>query len=226
MKSLGIAGVALLICAVAYLAYQMNTLSRQVAELAKANTVQAMRETAARPAPGNISEQELKDEFQRFQLGIEEQLEMQNETLATVLADHLELQAEQQYEVMDEYLNSSAVEDRMFEMIYGYILDFMHPENIRSIEKQLAEQEEAFQEEEQRRYPEKAVTNNLRQIASAGQQYILEEGVASVNYSQLVGEYIYIEPVNGERYENIVINEDGGTIRVTTADGKVVEFTY
>jgi len=74
---------------------------------------------------------------------------------------------------------------------------------------------------------EKAITNNLRMIAAAGQQYILEEGAETVSYNQLVGEYFMeIQPVNGEDYTQLVISEEGGTIEVTTANGETVSFMY
>ncbi len=74
---------------------------------------------------------------------------------------------------------------------------------------------------------EKAITNNLRQIASAGQQYILETGDTKVGYKQLEGEYFYnIQPVAGESYEDLVVSEDGGTLTVTTASGDEISYTY
>ncbi len=71
------------------------------------------------------------------------------------------------------------------------------------------------------------VVNNLRQIASAGQQYILEEGVSSATYAQLEGIYFEpIEPINGESYTELVVSENGGTLTVTDKDGEVYEYTY
>ncbi|MFP4261162.1 MAG: type II secretion system protein, partial [Opitutales bacterium] len=62
---------------------------------------------------------------------------------------------------------------------------------------------------------EKAMTNNLRQIASAGQQYILEEGTATVGYNDLVGSYFNdIDAVAGEDYTGLTLSETGGTISV------------
>ncbi|GHB90032.1 type IV pilin protein [Cerasicoccus arenae] len=74
---------------------------------------------------------------------------------------------------------------------------------------------------------EKAITNNLRQIAAAGQQYILEEGVVSVSYPKLA-DYFYapIQPVNGEDYSELVISEDGGVLEVTTDNGETISFSY
>lgn len=72
-----------------------------------------------------------------------------------------------------------------------------------------------------------AIINNLRQVASAGYQYMLEEGATSVKYSQLEGEYFApIQPVNGESYQDIVVSEEGGEISVTDQDGNTVTFEY
>lgn len=72
-----------------------------------------------------------------------------------------------------------------------------------------------------------AVTNNLRQIASAGQQYILEKGVKAVHYDELIPEYFMpIKSVDGESYDSLVVIEDGGSLSVTTRDGLVVEYPY
>jgi type IV pilus assembly protein PilA len=73
---------------------------------------------------------------------------------------------------------------------------------------------------------EKAMTNNLRQIASAGQQYILEEGTSTVGYSDLVGTYFNaIDPVGEEDYTGLELSEEGGTISVTSGSQTVV-YTY
>lgn len=73
----------------------------------------------------------------------------------------------------------------------------------------------------------KAVVNNLRQIAAAGQQYILEEDKAQVSYDELVGDYFSaISSVEGETYEQLIVYRDGGALRVTTERGERVTFTY
>ncbi len=76
---------------------------------------------------------------------------------------------------------------------------------------------------------EKAITNNLRQIASAGQQYILSEGVQTVTYTQLLnaGYFQPIAPVAKESYTETttIIREEGGTISVTAGTMTVV-YTY
>lgn len=76
---------------------------------------------------------------------------------------------------------------------------------------------------------EKAIVNNLRQIASAGQQYVLDEGVSSVAYATLSGDYFTdITPVAGETYDNVStkIFEAGGSITVTTSGGDTIYYTY
>lgn len=74
---------------------------------------------------------------------------------------------------------------------------------------------------------EKPYTKNLRKVAAAGQQYILEEGVASVSYKELVG--IFFEPlqsVNGESYEDLVVHEGGGELEVVNEEGETFKFKY
>jgi type IV pilus assembly protein PilA len=76
---------------------------------------------------------------------------------------------------------------------------------------------------------QKAITNNLRQFASGGQQYMLEKGVDHATYSDIVGtgpdKYIRpIIPVAGEDYTHLVIHSTDTVLGVTTADGRVIEF--
>ncbi len=74
---------------------------------------------------------------------------------------------------------------------------------------------------------EKAIINNLRQVSAAGQQYILENGVPKAPFEVINGEYFSeIVPVAGEDYTGLVVEEEGGTLSVTTADGKTVTYTY
>lgn len=70
---------------------------------------------------------------------------------------------------------------------------------------------------------EKAITNNLRQIASAADQYFLENGVETVALTALVGPTLYVKslpPVAGETYPATIAA--GTDITVTTAGGVVV----
>lgn len=73
---------------------------------------------------------------------------------------------------------------------------------------------------------EKAVTNNLRIIASGGMQYILETGEKSVTYTKLANlpepYFQPITPVAGESYEDIVISVETEQISVTLEDGQII----
>jgi len=74
---------------------------------------------------------------------------------------------------------------------------------------------------------QKTVLNNLRQIAAAGQQYMLENGTDTVGYSSLEGTYFNtIQAVAGESYSGVVVSASGTTIAVTLSDGTSVIFSY
>ncbi|MFP4283136.1 MAG: hypothetical protein ACLFU2_10980, partial [Opitutales bacterium] len=76
---------------------------------------------------------------------------------------------------------------------------------------------------------EKAITNNLRQLASAAQQYMLETGETEVATSQLVGPDAYITflpSIAGESYEDIVITVETTEIGVTLPDGRIVTYEF
>jgi type IV pilus assembly protein PilA len=63
---------------------------------------------------------------------------------------------------------------------------------------------------------EKAVTNNLRQLAAAADQYYLETGKTSATYADLVGPQKYIRqinPVAGEDYRSLIFKQ-GAPLRV------------
>lgn len=54
---------------------------------------------------------------------------------------------------------------------------------------------------------EKAVFNNLRELASAAQQYFIEEGESTVNVTDLLGTGNYLislEPVSQEEYPDVI----------------------
>ena len=76
----------------------------------------------------------------------------------------------------------------------------------------------------------KAVVNNLRQVASGAQQYMLEQGVSQVDETQLEGTSSFnyvrpIAPVNGETYSGLT-GISGTTTQISTSegDGTVVTF--
>jgi len=75
----------------------------------------------------------------------------------------------------------------------------------------------------------KAITNNLRQIASAAQQYMLEQGVSSVAETLLEGTTTsnYIRPialVSGETYSGLSLNSTVTQLSTSETDGTVVTF--
>jgi type IV pilus assembly protein PilA len=75
----------------------------------------------------------------------------------------------------------------------------------------------------------KAVTNNLRQLAAAGEQYMLDKGVTQAGYTDLVGtltdSYIRsITQVAGEDYSTILIQQ--GTTQVSVTSPAFGTVTY
>lgn len=75
----------------------------------------------------------------------------------------------------------------------------------------------------------KAITNNLRQLSAAADQYFLETGKTTARYDDLVGSgpnyYIrQVTVVNGEDYRQLVISEQDTTISVTTRSGRVIRY--
>ena len=69
----------------------------------------------------------------------------------------------------------------------------------------------------------KAVTNNLRQLSSAAQQYFLENGVTSVTSAQLVGVNNYIRAINtvtvGDSYQSPILATDTQVVATTSIPG-------
>jgi type IV pilus assembly protein PilA len=75
----------------------------------------------------------------------------------------------------------------------------------------------------------KAVVNNLRQVSSGAQQYMLEQGASQVAESQLEGtnSFNYVRPiaqVNGETYSGFVITGATSELSTSQSDGTVVTF--
>jgi len=73
---------------------------------------------------------------------------------------------------------------------------------------------------------QKAVQNNLRQFAAAGDRFCLENGVDRANYNDLVGPDKFIKvlnPVAGETYRGLIYVQ-GHPLRVRLANGQVVEY--
>lgn len=70
------------------------------------------------------------------------------------------------------------------------------------------------------------IINNLKSIASAGQQYILENGVSQIDYNSLMPNYLTnINPIAGETYTHLIINTNG-ELSVTQSNGTTVTFIY
>jgi len=79
----------------------------------------------------------------------------------------------------------------------------------------------------------KTIQNNLRIIASAAQQYMLEAGQTRATYDDIVGPGLYVasvRQVNSEVYTGIVIEGGTNSVKATTAitvtDGNGVPHTY
>jgi hypothetical protein len=87
--------------------------------------------------------------------------------------------------------------------------------------------EERLTQEE--RTVQKGVVNNLRQIASAAQQRMLDEGVREVSLEEIVGEGRHISDLRailGENYEGITLGTDTTRITVRTPDGKIIKYDF
>ena len=77
---------------------------------------------------------------------------------------------------------------------------------------------------------EKAVINNLRQLASAADQYMLETGSTNAAYASLVGNgpayYVRtIEQVADENYTGITINITSSSVSATV-NGRTISYTF
>jgi type IV pilus assembly protein PilA len=75
----------------------------------------------------------------------------------------------------------------------------------------------------------KAVVNNLRQVSSGAQQYMLEQGASQVAETQLegTGSFDYVRPisrVNGETYSGLTITGTTTQLSTSQGDGTVVTF--
>ena len=73
----------------------------------------------------------------------------------------------------------------------------------------------------------RAVTNNLRQIAAAADQFYLENGKSQTTLAELVGPTKYIKElrsVDGEDYGTLVLRQ-GAKFSVTTSSGVIVNYT-
>ncbi|NDV62454.1 prepilin-type N-terminal cleavage/methylation domain-containing protein [Puniceicoccales bacterium CK1056] len=74
---------------------------------------------------------------------------------------------------------------------------------------------------------DKAVTNNLRQIASAAQQYMLEEGLSTVAVNDLYPEYLTTpELVADETYPTAITAGDTTITATNVGNERTVTYTF
>ena len=76
---------------------------------------------------------------------------------------------------------------------------------------------------------DKAITNNLRQLASGASQYFIESGLPTGTYADIVGAGKYVKamkPVAGEDYTGLVISEQTESYTVTKANGETVVYDF
>ena len=77
---------------------------------------------------------------------------------------------------------------------------------------------------------DKTITNNLRQIASAADQYFIEEGMTQAASSDIIGTNLYVKSmptaVAGEAYSSLFPVAAGFTaLSVSKADAVVITFS-
>ena len=76
---------------------------------------------------------------------------------------------------------------------------------------------------------EKTVTNNLRMLATASEQYMLDRGVTQAAYYDIVGtttdSYIRsIEPAGNEHYEDFILYQTQTQVTQVAPDGSIVTY--
>ena len=75
---------------------------------------------------------------------------------------------------------------------------------------------------------DKAVTNNLRQYASAAQQFMLEDGVSIVDYSDIIGPGLHIstlKPVADETYTGLTLGINTTQLQATV-NGRTIDYDF
>lgn len=75
---------------------------------------------------------------------------------------------------------------------------------------------------------DKAIINNLRQIVSAAQQYMLDEGVTIVTTSHIMGRGLHmsgLSSVAGETYD-ISVGTDTTRVQTESASGRIVSYEF
>jgi len=73
---------------------------------------------------------------------------------------------------------------------------------------------------------EKAITNNLRQLGSAAQQYFLEYGVTTVSKDSLVGTNKYINQIESVAEESYPDSIDADSTSISTTGTPIVTYTF
>ena len=76
---------------------------------------------------------------------------------------------------------------------------------------------------------EKAILSNLRQIAAASQQSMLDTGIHPVKAVDIIGSGNYIESIEsvaGESYNHVEVDIETTRISVTTKDGREVSYEF
>ena len=74
---------------------------------------------------------------------------------------------------------------------------------------------------------DKAVLNNLRQFASAAQQYMLDDGVSQVGLSNILGPGLHMTGLSSVADETYDFTLGTNTTRVqTTINGRVVNYDF
>ena len=79
---------------------------------------------------------------------------------------------------------------------------------------------------------DKTILNNLRQIASAGEQYLLDKGTTQATYADLVndGRFFTIKTIAGENYTSLTIGQNAigavGTLVATAGGNDRIVYTY
>ena len=74
---------------------------------------------------------------------------------------------------------------------------------------------------------DKAVTNNLRQYASAAQQYMLDEGVSQVISANVVGVGLHISVLDQVADETYILTVGTNTTRISTfVNARTIDYDF
>lgn len=71
------------------------------------------------------------------------------------------------------------------------------------------------------------ILKNLKVIASAGKEFMLENDATDVGYASLEGKYFpAMKPVAGENYTPLVVSNSGGTLSISQDNGSIITLDY